>query len=325
MSIGYEVLVNSLQIANAYNTVANNGMMMKPYIVKKEMSNDSRTIFESRPTQIRQVISEKTAKSLTEMFVNVVENGTGTAARIEGLKIAGKTGTAQRLVDGKYSSNSHNGTFVGYFPSENPAFLILVILNNPKSGDYYGGKVAAPVFRNIANRIIGFKGTTDFSNSFYVNAGNFNQENQEIAMTETRQETTLIPNLVNLKYEDALEILNENNLKHEVINEVKENSASGSNIIKVIESQIPLAHERIIQDNEVKIKLTVKEIIVQNDRLLTVPDVTNFSLRKAINKLVSEGFDIFISGKGKIIGQTPTAGSRQLPGSKVILFCKDHQ
>lgn len=324
MSIGYEVLVNSLQIANAYSSIANNGMMMKPFIVKKEISNDMRIIYESKPTQIRQVVSEKTAKSLTEMFQNVVESGTGTSAGIEGIKIAGKTGTAQRLVDGKYSSNSHNASFVGYFPAENPGLIILVALNNPKSGDYYGGKVAAPIFKKIAERIIGFKGTSDIYQSTIVSTGNFELKDEKIITAGYSDNSVLIPNLLNLKQEDAIEILKENNIKYQLINN-EAKAGSGNSTIRVIESQIPLPNERVADINSLTVLLTVKETIISNDRLVSVPDVSNLSLRKAINILLSNGFDFFVSGTGKIAGQTPPPGTKQLPGSKVILYCRNHQ
>lgn len=324
MSIGYEILVNSMQIANAYAAIANNGMMMKPFIVRKEISNDARIIYESKPTQIRQVVSEKTAKSLTDLFLNVVESGTGKDAGIEGIKIAGKTGTAQRLVDGKYSSNSHNASFVGYFPADNPGVILLVVLNNPKSGDYYGGKVAAPVFKKIAERIIGFKGTSDIHQSSILNVRNFETQNETNIVNEISDKSILIPNLLNLKYEDALDILKENNITYQIISN-EESSIKGNNTIKVIDSQIPMPNERVADKNNLTIKLTVKENIVQNDRLIIVPDVTNLSLRKAINVLLADGFDFFISGSGEIAGQTPLPGTKQLPGSKVILYCKNHQ
>jgi len=327
ISIGYEVLVNAMQIANAYSSIANNGRMMKSYIVKREFGTDNKNIYESKPTEVRQVVSENTAKTLTNLLVGVVERGTGTDAKIEGISIAGKTGTAQRIVDGAYSSNSHNASFIGYFPADNPQILIAVILNNPKSGEYYGGKVAAPIFKNIANRIINFTGTTNINSNDFVNI-NYSKENSNIQhMSDLNDQMILIPNLLNLKLEDAKEILAENNIKYEIIDSNINSEIPGDSknlqTAKFIESQFPLPNVRISQNENVKVKLVVKNNIIPDDKLLSVPDVKNLSLRKAINLLLSDGFDVFISGSGKIIEQSPIAGTKQLPNSKIILYCKE--
>lgn len=327
MSIGYEVLVNAMQIANAYAAIANNGTMMKSFLVKKEFGINNNVLFEARPTIIRQVVSEKTAKTLTGLFTGVVERGTGTDAKIEGISIAGKTGTAQRLVNGEYSNNSHNASFVGYFPAENPQILITVILNNPNSGEYYGGKVAAPIFRNIANRIINFKGSTnitynDFANVNYSKSGINMQE-----ISEINDANILIPNLTNLKLDDAKELLNELNIKYEIIDSTdsKINEADHGNSVqsKFVESQLPMPNERLSISDNLKVRLVIKSNKVPDDRLVLVPEVKNLSLRKAINLLLSDGFDVFINGSGKIIEQSPLPGTKQLPGSKIILYCKN--
>jgi len=103
MAIGYEVMVTALQMANAYSCLANGGVLMKPYIVKKELSPDGKIIVENKPIPIRTVVSNQTARDLTELLVGVVERGTGTDARIENIRIAGKTGTSRKFVDGKLS------------------------------------------------------------------------------------------------------------------------------------------------------------------------------------------------------------------------------
>lgn len=321
MSIGYEVLVNAMQITNAYATVANNGMMMKSYIVKKEFGSDNKIIFENKPMQVRQVISENTARNLTSLLTGVVERGTGVDAKIEGTNVAGKTGTAQRLLNGKYSNNSHNSSFVGYFPAENPQIIITVVLNNPKSGEYYGGKVAAPIFQKIASRIINFSGTTNISTQDFVNI-NYSQNKSIPEITaNTEEQKILIPNLINLRLEDAKDILSENKLNFETV-EIN-SDVNVNNPVKFVESQQPLPNERIPLTDNFKVKLVVKNNLISEDRLIEVPSVKSLSLRKAINVLLSDGFEVEINGSGKIIEQSPQQGSRQLPKSKIILYCKN--
>ncbi len=322
MSIGYEVLVNAMQLTNAYSSIANNGMMMKPYIVMKETGNDWSVKFENSPTQLRQVVSEKTAKTLTSLLTGVVERGTGMDAKLENVTVAGKTGTAQRLINGEYSSSSHNATFIGFFPAEDPQVIISVILNNPKSGEYYGGKVAAPVFKKIAQRIIGFCGTDDITKKNFVSV-NYHKGSEESKSADSRSHELLVPNVLNLKTTDAIAILDENKFKHEIIRE--DASVNIGNADSYVVSQYPSPNERVIQGDSSVIKLVIKKGMDGEERLIAVPDVKQMSLRKAINILLMEGFDIDINGSGMIVDQSPEAGSRELPKSKIILYCKNTQ
>lgn len=310
MSIGYEVLINALQLSNAYSAIANNGVLMKSYIVKKETGLDGKSIFENYPVEIRQVISQNTAKTLATLMVGVVESGTAKDAKIEGVKIAGKTGTAQRLVNGKYSSGSHTGSFVGFFPAENPQFQITVILDDPKGGQFYGGLVAAPIFRKIAERIITFSGNLNLNEPQFENKINSNET--------VVNNTVLIPNLVNMKLEDARDILKDLKLNCDI---VYPESFKNNNF--VIESQYPEANSKVDINYKGAIKLVVKSKEQEIKNVNVVPDVKGYSLRKAINVLSENGFNVDINGSGEVIDQNPKSGSSQLPNSKITLFCKN--
>ena len=312
MAMGYEVLINALQLSSAYSAIANNGVLLKPYIIKKETALDGKTIFENNPVEIRQIISQNTAKTLSTLMVGVVETGTATDAKIDGVKIAGKTGTAQRIVNGEYSSGSHTGSFVGFFPADNPQFLITVILDDPKGGQFYGGKVAAPVFKRIAEKIIGFSGNLNLTEP------KFDNKATDMNVTNVSNNFTLIPNLVNLKLEDAKDILRDLKLNCEVV--YPENSKS--NIFLVVETQLPDANSKVDINAKTTVKLVVKNKEVELKSVLQVPDVKGYSLRKAINVLSASGFDIDINGSGEVIDQMPKSGSTQLPNSKITLVCK---
>ena len=205
--------------------------------------------------------------------------------------------------------------------------LITVILNNPKSGEYYGGKVAAPIFKNIANRIINFTGKTNIASNDFVNV-NYSKSNINVQeLSDLNDRKILIPNLVNLKLEDAKELLTESNIKFEIIDstDTKTNNNENGNpvITKFVESQLPIANEKITWDENLKVRIVVRSSKVPDDRLVIVPEVKNLSLRKAINLLLSGGFDVFINGSGKILEQSPLPGTKQLPGCKIILYCKN--
>lgn len=153
MGFGYQMAATALQLACAYATVANKGEMMKPYIVRGVLDENQQRIAEYGPQRIRRVVSTQTATTLSDLFCSVVDRGTGMEARVPGLRIAGKTGTAQQLVEGKYSKQAYTASFIGYFPADSAELVVLVMLDKPKT-DIYGGRTAAPIFRSIVQRIL---------------------------------------------------------------------------------------------------------------------------------------------------------------------------
>jgi len=153
LSIGYEISVTAIQMLQAINTVANRGIVIPPRVVKKILVSADEA--KEKPIRTKRVISEKTALILTSILHNVTLKGTGKAAQIKGYRVAGKTGTAQKYDRSKssYSSTSHIASFIGFAPVENPALSIVVVIDEPK-GQYYGGQVAAPVFREVASQVL---------------------------------------------------------------------------------------------------------------------------------------------------------------------------
>jgi len=151
LSIGYEISVTAIQMLQAINTVANKGMAVAPRILKRVLISPS----EQEPPQSKRVISEDTAQKLCLFLEKVVERGTGTEARIAGYRVIGKTGTAQKFdtASGTYSSSAHIASFMGFVCTENPVFSMVVVIDDPH-GPYYGGQVAAPLFRRIASRVL---------------------------------------------------------------------------------------------------------------------------------------------------------------------------
>jgi len=152
--IGHEVGVTALQLANAVAVIANGGMLMKPYVVREIRDKFGEPIKQFSPTAIRKVISPETAKRVKNILAGVIEEGTGKLAKIEGIAAAGKTGTAQKLEpNGAYSHNKFVASFIGFAPLENPMVAIAVTLDEPRPY-YFGGVVAAPVFKNVASDTI---------------------------------------------------------------------------------------------------------------------------------------------------------------------------
>ncbi|WP_114749589.1 penicillin-binding protein [Pleomorphovibrio marinus] len=152
MSIGYELKVTPLQTLTLYNAIANNGKMVKPMLVQTiKMGNQVKESFSTEVIQ-KQVASAKTIAQLRELLEGVVENGTAKNVKNQNYRIAGKTGTAQKLINGKYSQLYYT-SFVGYFPAENPKYSAIVVIDSPKGFHAYGGDISAPVFKEIADKI----------------------------------------------------------------------------------------------------------------------------------------------------------------------------
>ncbi len=148
MSMGYQIGVTALQMATAVSAVANGGELIEPRVVRAIIRDGRR--MEVAKRVVRRAINRDTAATLTSIMEQVVERGTAETARIPGYQIAGKTGTAAKVVDGRYSQSEYNASFVGFAPSRRPALTIVVVIDSPHGKGYYGGVVAAPVFARIA-------------------------------------------------------------------------------------------------------------------------------------------------------------------------------
>ncbi len=154
VAIGHGISVSALQMAAAIGAIANDGVMMKPYVVEEVRSATGRLQQRSRPQKIRSVISGRSAAQLRGLMAGVVDSGTAAAARTDEVLFAGKTGTAQKpdLESGGYFWDRYVASFGGFFPRENPSIAGIVIIDEPKR-IHYGGYTAAPVFAEIARRI----------------------------------------------------------------------------------------------------------------------------------------------------------------------------
>ncbi|MFA5004762.1 MAG: penicillin-binding transpeptidase domain-containing protein [Candidatus Omnitrophota bacterium] len=152
--IGQEVGVTSLQLASAISVIANGGQLMKPYVVDSIRDRQGEIIKQNSPVLIRKVISVDTAARIRKILTGVVEEGTGKLGKVAGYSAAGKTGTAQKLEpNGAYSHNKFVGSFIGFAPAEDPILAIVVTLDEPRPV-YFGGVVAAPVFKAVAGDVI---------------------------------------------------------------------------------------------------------------------------------------------------------------------------
>jgi cell division protein FtsI/penicillin-binding protein 2 len=156
MSMGYQVSVTPLQMLAAVAAVANGGEFVEPRVVRAEYRHGLRIVV--RPTVLQRAISADTAATLTGIMEGVVERGTAKLAQIPGFTIAGKTGTASKLIGGQYSNTENYASFVGFLPSRQPAVAIIVVIDSPHGNGNSGGVVSAPIFKRIAESTVRYLG-----------------------------------------------------------------------------------------------------------------------------------------------------------------------
>ena len=295
MAYGYEVSVTPLQIALAYAAVANKGVLMKPYVVSEVQDRDGEVLFEQRPQIIRRVISEQTAALLVQAFEGVVERGTAKESHIQGVRIAGKTGTSKKVIDGHYGVGTYTGSFVGFFPIEDPQVVCLVMMDNPQGGSYYGGSVSAPVFRAIADRIIN-------------TSGRFTKTPQP--KDQQPRNGITVPDVRTLQLNIASRLLESHGLKCQTV-------GTGDIVVR----QVPGPGRHLEKDDVVQIVLNETGADASGGPPI-VPDVRGMSLRRAINRLVVDDFDIQVRGSGVVVSQLPAAGQKIQAGATIHLTCE---
>jgi cell division protein FtsI (penicillin-binding protein 3) len=239
MSFGYEVAVTPLQMVSAFCALVNGGSLYQPYITKSVTDHYGNVVSENQPTKIRTVIKQSTSNEIKNMLVGVVEQGSGTAAQLPDVLVGGKTGTSQKLVNNSYTSAKHNSSFIGFFPAENPKIVIYVLINSPSVGQY-GGLVAAPVFHEIAKKIIEsdvslvpnkkkIERKNNLMNQLIADMKNSSKRNSSpsrsylnvaekktIVSNRKFLKRTTMPNLANQSMRDAIAQLNEMGLQYKV-------------------------------------------------------------------------------------------------------------
>jgi len=232
LSFGYELSVTPIQLISAYASVINGGILYQPQIIKRIMDSKGVVLTESVPKQIRSVITKETSDRMREYLRGVVEKGTGKAAKLDFISVGGKTGTSQKLIDGKYSKSHYNSSFIGFFPVENPQILCLILVNSPEKGKY-GGAVGAPIFKEVAEKIVKSNEKFFQSNQTIKQVkpeliNNYSSINPDLKITPVSNHSTkkidtnyalknnLMPDLSNYSLRDALLFLSKLGLKYTV-------------------------------------------------------------------------------------------------------------
>ncbi|MFL5610552.1 MAG: penicillin-binding transpeptidase domain-containing protein [Gemmatimonadaceae bacterium] len=148
--MGYEIAVTPLQLVTAYSAIANGGEVLEPHLVKEIRSAEGKVTYRAEPRAVRRVMSGEVARTIQEMLLAVVQEGTATKADLATFEVAGKSGTARRTSpNAGYTSGNYTASFVGLFPGNDPQYVVLIKLDSPQGAHYAGGDIAAPVSRIV--------------------------------------------------------------------------------------------------------------------------------------------------------------------------------
>ncbi|MGL5757105.1 MAG: stage V sporulation protein D [Paraclostridium sp.] len=199
ISFGQSISVTPMQLISAIGAIANDGKLMQPRVVKEMVDNQGNVTETINPKVVRQVISEDTSKKMMEIVESVVSEGSGKAAYIPGYRIGGKTGTAQKVIDGKYAQGKYICSFVGIAPCDNPEIVVLAIVDEPTGVSAFGSTTAGPIVKEIMNDSLKYLGVEP----------KYNEDEKQ----EFEKEKVKVPNIIDLSIKDAIKVLEENKLK----------------------------------------------------------------------------------------------------------------
>ncbi|HAE91663.1 MAG TPA: stage V sporulation protein D [Tissierella sp.] len=280
LSYGHGIAVTPLQLINAVSAVANGGNLMKPRLVKELIDDEGKIVETFEPEIKRKVISESTSKTMLEMMEKVVSEGTGSKAYIPGFRVGGKTGTAQKIIDGKYVPGKYIGSFVAVAPVDDPQVAILVVVDEPV-GVYYGGTVAAPIAKTVLEETLNYLEITPVFTD---------KEKSQIV------EKVIVPDIRNMKIGNAGKILTDLGLKYttEYLDITSES---------VVIDQFPLPKTEVQKGSIVD--LYVNEKIGEK---IMMPYLIGKDREDVIKILDELNLNYELKGNGKVKEQKPVPG-----------------
>ncbi len=284
IAIGHEVSVTPLQLTLAYAAIANGGVLMLPMLAREVRNGDGEVVRRFTPQASHRVFSAATTRTLRQMLTAVVDSGTARAARIPNFAIAGKTGTAQKydVSVGTYGRGMYLSSFVGFAPAEDPTLVGVVVIDEPHSKHYYGGEIAAPVFREV---ILDLR---------RLPQGPFEWNPAQVAIRPPAPAPVVVPDLRLLPPRTAERRLLSFGLRAHF-------EGAGARAL----AQSPAAGEAAERGAQVTVWLSAPE----DSAARTLPDLSGLSAREALRRLSLCQVTARIEGMGHVIHQDPAPGT----------------
>lgn len=295
MSFGQRFKVTPIQLITAISSVANNGTLVKPRIVKQIENTETGAITTIEPTNVREVISKETSEKLIDMLESVVTEGTGRYGQVQGYSVAGKTGTSEP--DYNDPNSGYVASYVAISPTQNPEVVVLVTLYSPpKSGSHQGGQIAGPVVSQILTEVLPYLG---------IPSDDLTQG------SSSNLETVIVPDVRNKTVAEAKKALEKANLTAII---------SGSDTSLIVADQVPKPGTSLLKGSTVNIYSSGNEARVS----VEVPNLKGMTFAQARNSLKSKNLNISVTGSGTVLSQDPMAGSTVEQGT-IVNVTLQHQ
>ena len=312
LSFGQEMSVTALQLATAYSALANGGHILKPNIVDRKIDNNGNTYFKAERRVINTVSNKEAIEINNSFLFDVVETGTGTNARLQNIKIAGKTGTSEKASSAGYSANLRIASFAGFFPYENPEYVIVIVYDEPDWRYRFGSMSAVPTFKKIVEEMLILPDCNIIP---------------ELKMAN--QELKTMPRLIGLKIEDARKQLEAQGIDFLVFNEKNDS---------YVVQQLPMPGVQFASKNRVSIYCSTNLGLVtstnsnnqsENQSQIqnkteneVMPNLIGMPLRQAINLSKAKKINLSIEGTGHIVSQSVKPGDKVAVQQKILVVAK---
>jgi cell division protein FtsI/penicillin-binding protein 2 len=302
IAFGHAISTTLMQMMSAFGAIANGGYLVTPRIVSSISGENGEVAKEYNKSVVRSVISPETSMSVRKMMRGVVEYGTAKKLETFGIPLAGKTGTSEKIDDstGRYDRGRTQASFIGFAPVEKPVLLCGVVVDEPAGGKS-GGQVAAPAVARILNRI---------SLSPDLNMANSFVERSDVDRGDENRAHKKYPKVISLTRKEAARVCGASKIKFEFVGD-------GGLIVH----QSPDEGDEVIGD--APLLLYTDNVVNSDDNVVVMPNCVGRNMKDAINALSIKGITPSFKGYGKVISQSPTAGTVMVPTQSTTLFCRE--
>jgi len=301
ISFGQELSSTAIQVANAYCALANGGKVVQPYIVKQAINDAGEVVFQNEPKVLRKISNTKSLNKLKEYLQAVVDDGTAHATKLDYITVAGKTGTAEKKIEGKvgYSKVKYTSSFAGFFPVDNPEYVMVIIYDEPKYSDmsYYASLSAVPTFRNVLEDMLKLP-----------------KIDLALSIKKSKQDFIFAPDMRNLTKNKAISILTKKGIDYRI-----EGNSNG-----IVVNQYP-APNTSFNKNE-KVVLVFKPEVAETSEVTVsdylMPNLKGLTLRKALALAHQKSVKLSVNGSGIVTKQSIPAGEKISYGEQCKVTAK---
>ncbi|MFR5190659.1 MAG: penicillin-binding transpeptidase domain-containing protein [Clostridia bacterium] len=288
MSFGQRFTITPLQLITAVSSIANDGILMQPRLVKQIENTDTNTITTVDSTSVRQVLSKDTCDKMMDMLESVVNDGTGRYGQVKGYSVAGKTGTSEP--NPAHPEEGYVASYIAISPTENPEVVVLVTLYNPKGDSHQGGQIAGPVVSQILGEVLPYLG---------IPSDDLSESNNSQNIT-----TSPLPDVRNKTVAEAKKALENAGFTCKI---------SGTDTSLLVTDQVPKPGTALLKGASVNLYSTGNEARISQE----VPNLKGMSFAQAKNALKAKNLNIHVTGTGTVLSQDPMAGTTVEEGTVI--------